>query len=365
MAVRPIPEGHNSVSPYLVVPGVSKLMDFLKATFDAKEVTHAEYAEFVRATMRLAPYHWVKGEMPAELAKVAVYNVNWDDAKAYCDFRGKRLPTEAEWERAARGGVEGADYPWGPKFDAKLARHNTETGPGEPAKYPPNPFGLFDMAGNLAEWTTPPFELTVDGEVMRGRGATDDKGPVYIVLKVAQSFIEQEGKLPLNVKFLFEGEEEIGSPNLPAFLRAHAEEFTADLVISADGAMWRPTGGMRRSSSPTTGGRTQRGGISPSTRCQCRRRVRSLTISTVFPILRPVSCGSSAIRRLGLPRTFSVSSGSSVSRRGMQPRMLRPIRGRCGLSVRALPASACCRRSGCGARSSEFSRRPIQGTRWR
>lgn len=104
-------------------------------------------------------------------------------------------------------------------------------------------YGHYDVqpTGNLAEWTTPPFELTVDGEVMRGRGATDDKGPVYIVLKVAQSFIEQEGKLPLNVKFLFEGEEEIGSPNLPAFLRAHAEEFTADLVISADGAMWRPS----------------------------------------------------------------------------------------------------------------------------
>ena len=51
----------------------------------------------------------------------------------------------------------------------------------------------------------------------------------------------QEGGLPLNVKFLFEGEEEIGSPHLPAFVRAHAAELAADLVISADGAMWRPT----------------------------------------------------------------------------------------------------------------------------
>jgi acetylornithine deacetylase/succinyl-diaminopimelate desuccinylase-like protein len=76
---------------------------------------------------------------------------------------------------------------------------------------------------------------------MRGRGATDDKGPVYIVLKTAQAFLEQEGSLPLNVKFLFEGEEEIGSPNLPAFLDEHAADLAADLVISADGAMWRPT----------------------------------------------------------------------------------------------------------------------------
>jgi acetylornithine deacetylase/succinyl-diaminopimelate desuccinylase-like protein len=95
--------------------------------------------------------------------------------------------------------------------------------------------------GDLAEWDTSPFELTIDGDVMRGRGATDDKGPIYIVLKTAQAFAAQEGGLPLNVKFLFEGEEEIGSPNLPAFLHRRAGELAADLVVSADGAMWRPT----------------------------------------------------------------------------------------------------------------------------
>ena len=104
-------------------------------------------------------------------------------------------------------------------------------------------YGHYDVqpTGELAEWNTPPFELTVDGDVIRGRGTTDDKGPVYIVLKTAQAFAGQEGGLPLNIKFLFEGEEEIGSPNLPAFLRRHAGELAADLVVSADGAMWRPT----------------------------------------------------------------------------------------------------------------------------
>jgi len=103
-------------------------------------------------------------------------------------------------------------------------------------------YGHYDVqpTGDLAEWVTPPFELTVDGDVMRGRGASDDKGPVYIVLKVAQAFLAQEGRLPLNVKFLFEGEEEIGSPHLAAFVADHAAELAADLVISADGAMWRP-----------------------------------------------------------------------------------------------------------------------------
>jgi acetylornithine deacetylase/succinyl-diaminopimelate desuccinylase-like protein len=104
-------------------------------------------------------------------------------------------------------------------------------------------YGHYDVqpTGDEAEWISPPFELTTDGDVVRGRGATDDKGPIYIVLKTAQAFIAQHGALPLNIKFLFEGEEEIGSPHLPAYVREHAAELTADLVVSADGAMWRPT----------------------------------------------------------------------------------------------------------------------------
>jgi acetylornithine deacetylase/succinyl-diaminopimelate desuccinylase-like protein len=104
-------------------------------------------------------------------------------------------------------------------------------------------YGHYDVqpTGDLAEWTTPPFEMVVEGEVVRGRGVTDDKGPVLLVLKLAQAMVAQRGGLPLNVKFLLEGEEEIGSPHLPAYVRAHADELACDLVISADGAMWRPT----------------------------------------------------------------------------------------------------------------------------
>src|ERR1700761_4239089 len=104
-------------------------------------------------------------------------------------------------------------------------------------------YGHYDVqpTGALEEWRTPPFELTVaDGKAF-GRGATDDKGPILVVLKTAHAFLDQFGGLPLNVKFLFEGEEEIGSPNLPACLRAHADQFAAALVISADAAQWRPT----------------------------------------------------------------------------------------------------------------------------
>jgi acetylornithine deacetylase/succinyl-diaminopimelate desuccinylase-like protein len=104
-------------------------------------------------------------------------------------------------------------------------------------------YGHYDVqpTGSLDEWITPPFELAVEDGRLRGRGVTDDKGPVYMVLEVVRQFMAQEGRLPLNVRFLFEGEEEIGSPHLPDYVRAHAAELAADLVISADGAMWRPS----------------------------------------------------------------------------------------------------------------------------
>lgn len=104
-------------------------------------------------------------------------------------------------------------------------------------------YGHYDVqpTGDLAEWTTPPFETVVDGDVVRGRGVTDDKGPVLLVLALLRALLAQHGRLPVNVRFLLEGEEEIGSPHLPAYVRAHAKDLACDLVISADGAMWRPS----------------------------------------------------------------------------------------------------------------------------
>lgn len=107
-------------------------------------------------------------------------------------------------------------------------------------------YGHYDVQpeGDHERWNSPPFELTADvvgtEPVLRGRGVTDDKGPVLLVLAMARDLLAREGALPLNVKFLIEGEEEIGSPDLPEYVAAHAAELAADLVISADGAMWRP-----------------------------------------------------------------------------------------------------------------------------
>ena len=120
---------------------------------DSKEVTHADYAKFLEATGHMPPRHFKGGEMPAKRAAQPIYNVDWHDATAYCEWAGKRLPTEAEWERAARGGLEGKDYPWGdegPKSDK--ARYDTPEGPGPVGDFAANGLGLFDMAGGVSEW---------------------------------------------------------------------------------------------------------------------------------------------------------------------------------------------------------------------
>lgn len=102
-------------------------------------------------------------------------------------------------------------------------------------------YGHYDVQppDPLDRWQSPPFMPTVRGERVYGRGVSDDKGPLLIPVQVAEAFFQTQGKLPLNVKFLFEGEEEVGSPNLAPFVREHAERLRADVVLSADGGMWR------------------------------------------------------------------------------------------------------------------------------
>jgi acetylornithine deacetylase/succinyl-diaminopimelate desuccinylase-like protein len=89
-------------------------------------------------------------------------------------------------------------------------------------------------------WTSPPFEpAVVDGE-LRARGAVDDKGQAFYELEAARGLLRTEGRLPVNVKFLLEGEEEIGSPNFEALLTAERERFACDVVVVSDTTMWAP-----------------------------------------------------------------------------------------------------------------------------
>ncbi len=151
-------------------------------------VTQDEYARFVRATGHgapavrdlplvttgrddlfkelAAPYVWDRGEPPAGHGSHPVVLVRYDDASAYCRWlseelgRTMRLPTEAEWEKAARGGVDGHRYPWGDAIDSGKCHFlndvaaKPQRGTKPVGTYPPNGFGLYDMAGNVWEWVS-------------------------------------------------------------------------------------------------------------------------------------------------------------------------------------------------------------------
>lgn len=114
---------------------------------------------------------------------------------------------------------------------------------GAPGKPTVLIYGHYDVQppDPLEKWISPPFTPTVRDGKLYARGVSDDKGPVLIPMKVIEAFFAAAGAPPLNVKFLIEGEEEIGSPSLEPFIAANRDLLRADLVISADGAMWRPT----------------------------------------------------------------------------------------------------------------------------
>jgi formylglycine-generating enzyme required for sulfatase activity len=120
-------------------------------------VTNAQYAVFVAETGWEPPPHWRGERPPPGLADHPVTWVDWHDADAFCRWVGGRLPSEAEWEKAARG-TDGRAYPWGDDADVSRAvvGRGMKAGTTEPAGSHPegaSPYGLLDMAGNVWEWT--------------------------------------------------------------------------------------------------------------------------------------------------------------------------------------------------------------------
>ena len=120
---------------------------------DKHEVTNARYGRFMGATGRSVPTYW--NDSTWNSPQQPVVGVSWDDADAYCKWAGKRLPTEAEWEKAARG-TDGRKYPWGEQWDASRANSvESKLGKTVPVgAYPAgaSPYGALDMAGNAWEW---------------------------------------------------------------------------------------------------------------------------------------------------------------------------------------------------------------------
>jgi len=102
-------------------------------------------------------------------------------------------------------------------------------------------YGHYDVQPEdpVEKWHSPPFTPTLRDGRLYARGVSDDKGPLLIPIKVAEAFFGERGRLPINLKFLIEGEEEIGSKHLEGFIAQHTDLLKADVVISADGAMWR------------------------------------------------------------------------------------------------------------------------------
>ena len=139
---------------------------------DKYEVTNAQFKAFVNANPQWQKdkiderfhrggylRHWNGNNYPSGESNHPVTHVSWYAAMAYAQWAGKRLPTEAEWEKAARGGLVGKKYPWGDAIDTSQANYNGQVGnTTQVGMYAPNGYGLYDMAGNVWEWCLDAYE---------------------------------------------------------------------------------------------------------------------------------------------------------------------------------------------------------------
>lgn len=175
-------------------------------------VTNAEYRLFVLASGHPPPGRnsvgnketiWTGTSFPPAVADHPVVNVSWNDAAAYCAWLAKatgkpfRLPTEEEWEIAARGGLKGKPYPWGDGIDKTAAWHGMKwIGPETlmPADFGrANPYGLYGMAGNVWQWVEDWYVPTFNGRPV------EEELKLYKVLR-GGSWADEEGFLTVNYR---------------------------------------------------------------------------------------------------------------------------------------------------------------------
>ncbi|MDP2660668.1 MAG: SUMF1/EgtB/PvdO family nonheme iron enzyme, partial [Dehalococcoidia bacterium] len=145
---------------------------------DQLEVTNAAYSQFVAETGRKPPEHWGGAIPPREIWRHPVTFVTWQDATAYASWAGKRLPTNEEWERAARG-IDKRMFSWGNIFRQEVCHSSNQESPIPAGSYPANasPYGVLDMTGNAGEWAA--TRITTSGGVelayWRGGGYTESR----------------------------------------------------------------------------------------------------------------------------------------------------------------------------------------------
>ncbi len=162
-------------------------------------VTNAQYARFVAATGHRPPSDWKNGKIQQGVLLYPVTLVNWYDAAAYAKWASKRLPTEAEWEKAARG-TDGRRWPWGNEMDP--SRLNTYYNVGSATNVTAyakgaSPYGVFDMAGNVDEWVEDDFLP------YKGTDATSDvfQGKVARVLDAQDRALKIADMVPVNRQY--------------------------------------------------------------------------------------------------------------------------------------------------------------------
>ena len=128
---------------------------------DKYEVSNKEYKAFMKATSHAAPAYWDDPRLSTP--EQPVVGVNWYDGSAFCEWKGKRLPTEAEWERAAKGPEEHGHYPWGHELDDTKANYGQKVGKTTAVdSYPAgvSGYGTYNMSGNVFEWVSDWYDPT-------------------------------------------------------------------------------------------------------------------------------------------------------------------------------------------------------------
>ena len=154
------------VHPTLFLGEAPRRKVFVKPFWiDRYPVTNAQYKRFIDATKRHAPYGWQARDIPEGAGDHPVTCVGWQDADAYARWAGLRLPTEAEWEKAARG-TDDRLYPWGSEWRDDATRIDNLAWPQTRALTTPvgafpagaSPYGVLDLCGNVAQWTSTPAQ---------------------------------------------------------------------------------------------------------------------------------------------------------------------------------------------------------------
>ncbi|NJK85535.1 MAG: formylglycine-generating enzyme family protein [Bacteroidales bacterium] len=150
---------------------------------DKCEVTNKQYYDFCKATNHNLPFFWGMKDFRCglEFPNHPVVGVSYNDADAYARWANKRLPTEAEWEYAARGGLKGKEFPNGDQIDSTLVNYAQRyKGTVETGSFQPNSFGLYDMSGNVWEWVADNYR----GDYYAVSPAENPKGPERSRFKV-------------------------------------------------------------------------------------------------------------------------------------------------------------------------------------